>query len=82
MGFYTIMTTKPRSEWVRQANEGMGVMQSKGYKNIEEFAEKDKENCSKMLQAFDALGASVDEKLAKKCGLRRYVDERKLGEVI
>jgi hypothetical protein len=82
MGFYTFITAKPRSEWVRQADEGMEAMQRKGIKTLDEFAEKDKENCSKMLQAFDALGASVDEKLAKKCGLRRYVDERKLGEVI
>jgi hypothetical protein len=75
---YTILTTKPRSEWLKLAREGTEKAQK--YKNLDEFAEKDKESCAKMLQAFDALGANVDRNLAVKCGLTRYV--KRLEDVI
>jgi len=78
MGYYTFLTAKPRSEWLKQVKEGMEY--AKKYKNLDEFAEKDKENCAKMLQAFDALGANVDQKLAVKCGLTRYV--KRLEDVV
>ena len=75
MGYYTVITAKPRSEWVKQAKRGAKIMKQRRYKSLDEFAEKDRLNCQKMLQAFDALGMTVDEKLAKKCGLVRYIKE-------
>jgi hypothetical protein len=75
---YSIITAKPRSEWLKIAREGTEKAQK--YKNLDEFAEKDKDSCAKMLQAFDALGANVDRKLALKCGLTRYV--KRLEDVV
>jgi hypothetical protein len=77
---YSIITTKPRSEWLKQAKDASNIMEAKGYKNLDEFAEKDKDSCAKMLQAFDALGFDVDQKLAVKCGLTRYV--KRLEDVV
>lgn len=82
MGYYTIITAKKKSDWIKQARDAIRVMQMKGYKNMNEFADKDKENCQKLVQAWDALGMKVEEQLVKRCGIKRYIDEKKLEDVV
>ena len=74
-GGVVILTTKTNGEWLQQAKDAMKVMVDAGYKNLNEFAEKDKENCSKLLQACDALGQSVEPVLFEKCGLKRVMSK-------
>jgi hypothetical protein len=78
MGYYSVLTTKTKGAWVKQYRKAMNAMRKKGYRNLDEFADKDPVNCGKLLQAADALGAGVDPALAKKCGLRWYMEE---GEI-
>jgi precorrin-6x reductase len=80
MGYYNIITAKPRSEWIIRMREGHKVMETAGYKNLNEFADKDPANCARFLQACNALGAKIDPALAKKCGLREYKTEDEMEE--
>ena len=74
-GGVIITTTKTTKEWLDQAKEALQVMLEAGYKDLNEFAEKDKENCAKLLQAFDALGKSVEPVLLEKVGLKRVMSK-------
>ena len=81
MGHYTITTLKTKAEWVKQAKKAIGVMLSKGYKNKNEVADKDKENCQKIVQAWEALVMPLEKQLIKRCGIKRHIDEEKFEEV-
>lgn len=82
MGYFTITTAKTKAEWINQANKAARVMFVKRYKNMNEFADKDKENCTKLIQAWDALGMPVEEQLVKRCGIKRCISEEKLEDVM
>lgn len=79
MGYYGVITAKPRSEWMAQAHAANDVMQAKGYKDLNEFADRDSDNCRKLLQAMDALGYRVDPALVSKCGLKTHLTEEEVG---
>lgn len=78
LGVYAIFTTKTKAEWLAQAKAANEMMYQAGCKNLDEFAEKDPANCGKLLQAMDALGVGVDEKLMKKCGMKRHMTEEEM----
>lgn len=68
-GEVVVLTTKTNGEWLQQAKDAVQVMVEAKYKDLNEFAEKDKENCSKLLQAMDALGETVEPTLREGCNL-------------
>tara|TARA_Y100000310_G_scaffold247521_1_gene253123 strand:+ start:320 stop:601 length:282 start_codon:yes stop_codon:yes gene_type:complete len=64
-----VVIVKPREVWMQEARAGEKVMAEKGYKTLDEFADKDSHNCGLFLTAMLAMGVPVSKDLQRKVGM-------------